>query len=125
MVEVYDLDGPWEDLVGHVPDPHGAVSQDSAAGRTVEAAPPCFALDTPGELREVLVGVAAGGAFDRRRVRHRTRIAHWNTLFVAPFGSPDRHQLDLARLGGSVGLFPLSSPQLCRPHRDPGAIHAQ
>jgi hypothetical protein len=58
VVEVNDLDGSRELLVGQVPDPESAIPQDHTALGTVKAAAACFAVRPLGEGRGCVVSVA-------------------------------------------------------------------
>jgi hypothetical protein len=99
------------------------IAEHDPARRAVEAAPRGFALDTRRELARHLVGVLLGRALDGGRVADRARVAHGRAFLVPFLGTPDRAQLDLARLGRAVGLLARTVHQLLLAHRHAGAVH--
>ena len=105
VLDVDDLDGVGKLLVGQVPDPGGAVAEDDLSSGGDEAAPLRLAMGALGEGSRLRVGVAAGRALNGGVVADRPRVTARPALGVAPFGRPRRRQLDLAGLGGAVGLL--------------------
>ena len=112
-------------LVGEVPHPGRAIAKHNAALGMVEAAPLGLTLYTLGELRGGLVSVTQGGALDGGWVGYRTRVPHRRPLFIAPVGTPDSDQLDLARLGRAIGLLALAANQFRGTHGHTCPVQAQ
>ena len=125
VVDVDDLDGVGKLLVGQVPDPGGAVAEDDLSGGGGEAAPLRLAMGALGEGGRLRVGVAAGRALNGGVVADRPRVAARPAFGVAPFGRPRRRQLDLAGLGGAVGLLAAAPGDLGRADRHAGPIQPQ
>ena len=91
----------------------------------VEAAALRFTVDALGERGQRVDGVGTGGALEGGRAGDCARIADRNPVGIVALGGPDGDQLDLARLGGSVGLLAGPARELGAPDRDAGAVHAQ
>jgi len=125
VVDVDDFDGAGKLLGGQAPDPGGAVAEDDPAGRSVEAAPLRLALDALCEGGRLGVGVAAGRALDRGVVADRPGVAARAALGVASFGRPRGDELDLAGLGGAVGLLAAAPVDFGRAHRHAGAVQPE
>ncbi len=125
VVEVADLEGAGDVLVGKVPGPRGALAEHDAALGLVEAAPWCLTLDTRGAHRGGLVRVTRGRALDGGRVGDRPRVAYGRAFVVAAFGAPDRDQLDLSGVGRAVGLLAVAADELRLAQRHAGPSHAQ
>ena len=60
VIAIDDLDGAGEELVGEVPDPQGAVTEDGLSVSAIKPPPACLAPDALGKLGGKEIGVAAG-----------------------------------------------------------------
>ena len=125
VVDVDDFDGAGKLLGGQVPDPGGAVAEDDPAERGVETAPLRLAMDASCEDGRLRVGVAARRALDRGVVADRPGVAAGPALGVAPFGRPHGDQLDLAGLGGAIGLLAAAPVDFGGAYRHAGAVQPE
>ena len=82
-------------------------------------------MDAVGEGGRLRVGVAAGRALDRGVVADRPGVAARPALRVAPFCRPHGDQLDLAGLGGAVGLLAAAPFDFGGAYRHAGTLQAQ
>jgi hypothetical protein len=90
VIEINDLDGAREVLVGEVPEPNGAIAEDGSVVGPTPAAPSGFRVETSAELF---------GGFDGAGVGGGGLVAHGLALLVSGGRREHAAQFDFAPTG--------------------------
>ncbi len=114
MIEIDDLDGAREVLIGKVPDPLGSVAYDDFLCRAAPATVPGFQIDA---LTKLL------GRLDGSRIGSRIRIANRVAFFIPGRLGEDASHFDLPRMSWLTVGFALATLGFFLHHRHAGPVH--